>query len=361
MTAKTYEILIIDDAKSIRMIVHAILADLDSEFAYAEDGQQGFEMIKDKQYDLIITDINMPRMSGLELCEKVRNELQFKNLPMLVMTNAHDYNTVETVFSAGATDFITKPINEVELTSRVKRVLEQRSTEKSLYIAQKAAERANGQKSQFLAMVSHELKTPLNAISGFSHLLLRNSLNEKEQQMLQILVNASGQMKAMIDQLLEYDQIETHNRRVKIESVNVSVLLQQHLDLHQPLIQQKALDIKQNVSTAVTINTDQAMLSTLIANLISNAVKYNKPAGQIAINTNQTDKGLQLSVDDTGIGMTAEQVNTVFEPFSRFERDIEGHGLGMAITKSIIDVLNIDVNISSEKGQGTSISLCFAA
>lgn len=359
MTKKSHEILIVDDAKSIRLMVQAILAELDSEFEFASDGQQAYEMIEAKQYDLIITDINMPKMSGLELCEKVRKELRFKNLPILVMTNKHDYTTVETVLNTGATDFIPKPINEVELQARVNRVLEQRATEKNLYIAQQAAERANHQKSSFLAVVSHELKTPLNAITGFSSLLLQHNLDDKQQRMLQILVSASAQMKSMIDQLLEYDKIETNEKKIILEEVEPAKILEEYLTLNQPLIEEKGLTISQNVSPYITLNTDRSMLVTLVSNLISNAVKYNKSGGRITIECAKSGKGTELSISDTGIGMSESQVDKVFEPFSRFEQDIEGHGLGMAITKSIIDLLELEVKVSSELENGTCISLVF--
>lgn len=359
MMQNPHEILVVDDAKSIRMMVHAVLADLDANFEYAENGLQALEMIREKQYDVIILDINMPLMSGLTVCEKVRTELKFKNLPILIMTNRHDYSTVETVFKTGATDFITKPLNEMELSSRVSRILEQRRTEKNLYIAQQGALRASEQKSQFLAVVSHELKTPLNAISGFSHLLLRSNLPEKEQRMLQMLVTASSQMKSMIDQLLEFDQIETHNKKVTIEAVDVTEVLDKCLSMSLPSIKEKALVIEQNVTAGLMLNTDRRLFSTLLSNLISNAIKYNKLQGQIRIDDSKNEKALQLTISDSGIGMTAAQVEKIYQPFSRFSTKAEGHGLGMAITKGITELLDIDIAISSEKDVGSSIRLKF--
>ncbi|NQZ08951.1 MAG: hybrid sensor histidine kinase/response regulator [Algicola sp.] len=363
MTKKKYDILIVDDTKTMRMIVQAVLSGMDSHFDLAVDGMEAYEYIKKKQYDLIISDIHMPRMSGLELCNKARLELKFKNLPILIMTTDNSYDTVQKVFQAGATDFINKPINELELTSRVDRLLEQRRVEKELYIAQSGAEKANLRKSRYLANVNHELKTPLNGIYGYAQVLQSMEADPEKLVMLNMMVKASEQMTSMINQLLELEQIETG--RIELKKVDIAVfdMVERCVSINLPSIHNKGVSINLEVDNSLVINSDEDMFYSIFTNLLTNAIKYNKSAGTIHIQSSKEGDDVWLHIRDTGVGMNKDQVARIFEPFIRFEGDnsqAEGHGLGMAITKSSVDALGMHMRIDSEVNKGTSVSLQIA-
>lgn len=365
MNRKNPEILIVDDAKTMRMVVKAVLEVKGYLFDEAADGLEAFEKIKKKQYDVIITDIHMPNMDGLELCRRTRQELKFKNLPILVMTTDNDYHTVEKVFTAGATDFIGKPINELELTSRTIRLLEQRTIEKELWIAQSAAQLANTRKSQFLASVNHELKNPLNGIYGFAQMLYEVEPDDKKKTMLEVLVRGAEQMTSMINQLLELDKIESGYATMEYQRVAIDELVDKCVKLNQPMMQSKDIALETNIEQPLIINSDYKMLFSVVSNLLSNAIKYNKTSGMIKIDAIDKLEFVQLDITDTGIGMSDEQLGKIFDPFTRFadaeaEEVVEGHGLGMAITKSSVDALGIDMKIASQLGKGTSISLTMA-
>jgi signal transduction histidine kinase len=360
MTKKTYEILIVDDTKTMRMIIQAVLSNMDANFDHASEGQAALTLIKSKQYDVIISDIHMPVMTGLELTEAARKELKFKNLPILIMTTDNDYSTVEKVFQCGATDFISKPINEFELTSRVKRILEQRKTEKELYIAKASAVKANQRKSKYLANVNHELKTPLNGIYGYAQVLQSMVKDSEKLGMINTIVNASEQMTHMINQLLELEQIEAGHVKVNIKPIKVADIVNQCITINQPKIQSKRLVINQSIDTELMVNSDQTLLFSVFSNILSNAIKYNKTGGSINIINHGGSGNIQVKISDSGIGMNEDQVSRIFDPFSRFtqlDSIEEGHGLGMAITKSTADVLGIEMDIQSELDIGTSVSL----
>lgn len=362
MTKKKYDILIVDDTKTMRMIVQAVLSGMDSHFDLAEDGMEAYQFIKEKQYDLIISDIHMPRMSGLELCNKARLELKFKNLPILIMTTDNSYDTVQKVFKAGATDFINKPINELELTSRVDRLLEQRRVEKELYIAQSGAEQANLRKSDYLANVNHELKTPLNGIYGYAQVLQSMETDPDKLKMLDTVVKASEQMTSMINQLLELEQLETGRIELKKVDITVFDLIEKCLSINQPSIDSKGVAVHLEVDNLLVINSDMDMFYSIFSNLLTNAIKYNKSAGTIHIQSRKKDGHNWLRIKDSGVGMNKEQVARIFEPFTRFDDKIraDGHGLGMAITKSSVDALGMQMGIDSEVNKGTTVLLQIA-
>ncbi len=354
------EILVVDDAKTMRMVVMAVLQSEGYQVELAEDGVQAFERIKQKQFDVIISDIHMPNMDGLTLCQKTREELQFKNLPILVMTTDNDYDTVEKVFNAGGSDFINKPINELELLSRVERLLEQRTIEKELWIAKSAAQLSNTRKSQFLACVNHELKNPLNGIYGFAQMLYELEQDSKKKSMLEVLVKGAEQMTSMINQLLELDKIESGYTKMEFQRIDVIELIDKCLSINQPMLKAKNLELDYQVVPPLVASSDYKMLFSVIANLLSNAIKYNRHGGRLMIKGCDTGDGVQLVIADSGVGMSKEQLSKIFDPFTRFveaEETVEGHGLGMAITKSAVDALAIEMNIESQPGSGTSVTL----
>ena len=350
----------VDDTKTMRMIVQAVLAGQNCRFDEAEDGHQAYLKIKQKQYDVIITDIHMPVINGLDLCRKVRQELKFKNLPILVMTTDTDYNTVEKVFKAGATDFINKPINELELVSRVQRIFEQRATEKALYLAKADALQANERKSRFLAKVNHELKNPLNGIYGFAQMLHEMESDPQKREMIDVLVRGSEHMTTMVNQLLELDTIEAGSQKIQRMPFNLLELVNQAVSLNRPMIQSKNITVDVDVGSELTVTSDRKLFYSVHANLLSNAIKYNRQDGRIAVSACASDNAVVLTLADTGIGMTEDQLSTIYEAFTRFADSsvgAEGHGLGMAITKSTVDALGMELFIRSELDKGTSATL----
>ncbi len=221
------------------------------------------------------------------------------------------------------------------------------------------AEHASMVKSQFLSSMSHELRTPMNAILGFSHLLEMKADDEVMKHYIHEIISAGNNLLELINQVLDLSKIQTGMMVLSINRYNLSDLLNESLLIIQPMIDKYSIEIDNKIdsSPAYTINVDKARFRQILINLLSNAIKYNHENGKVIIDCMQTDENmLCLSVSDTGKGLTAEQQSHLFKPFDRAgaeNSNIAGAGLGLVISKDLIEKMNGTIGFESESGKGS--------
>jgi signal transduction histidine kinase len=225
--------------------------------------------------------------------------------------------------------------------------------------ARRVAEQASRAKSEFLSRMSHELRTPLNAILGFGQLLQLEGGNDPKRVVQQAgqIVGAGRLMLSMIEDLLELQAIEAGRATVHLREVALHPLVAQVTSLLAPLAALRGVTIEQDVPAHLVVHADARRLQQILVNLGSNAVKYNRPAGQVRCVAQATGDGrVMLTVEDTGEGMTADELARLFQPFERLGREhsaVPGTGLGLAIARQLAQMLGGELVITSTPGQGT--------
>ncbi len=234
--------------------------------------------------------------------------------------------------------------------------------EEVLIEAKQRAERLERAKSEFLANMSHEIRTPLAGIIGMAQLCLRTALDEKQRDYVRKMEFSAQSLRGILDDILDFSKIEAGKLRIERTSFALRPMLDKVMGLIEVLARDKGLTLRVEVAPDLPpyVEGDPLRLTQVLTNLLGNAVKFTA-AGEVSLTLRQTAPGrLRFAVRDTGIGMTAEDCQRLFEPFSQADtsttRRYGGTGLGLAISKQLVELMGGRIEASSQLGQGSCFS-----
>lgn len=343
------------------------------EFFYAPNGIAALDLLKNNpDVDVVVTDINMPEMDGLTLLRKVKEQ----HLParIIVMSAYGDMGNIRAAMNSGAFDFITKPVDFTDLDLTLAKTFEEvtlikegMSAKTQLIGAEEARERAEQSrkfKEQFLANMSHEIRTPMNAVVGMTNLLLKTDPSTQQLKYLKAIKQSADNLIVIINDILDLSKIEAG--RLEFEAVDFD--LAEAIDGVANTIMfksdERGLYLNINIEEGIPpiLVGDPVRLNQILLNLASNAVKFTEQGG-ITINVTKgetvNDKiNIKFSVVDTGIGIPADRLDAIFESFSQADstttRKFGGTGLGLTISKQLVELQGGHIGVSSIVGQGTT-------
>jgi PAS domain S-box-containing protein len=224
-------------------------------------------------------------------------------------------------------------------------------------------ERANKAKSEFLSRVSHELRTPLNAILGFGQLLERQKPTEVQRKRIRHIINAGQHLLGLINEVLDISRIETGKMQVSLEPVNVADAIAEGIDLMRPLAAEREikLSVDTNLDAGVYVLADRQRFKQVLLNLLTNAVKYTPREGKVLVSYHANgSEDLRICVSDTGPGIPAEKLTRLFTPFDRLgaeQSNVEGTGLGLALSKRLMGAMHGSIGVDSHAGKGSTFWL----
>jgi two-component system sensor histidine kinase/response regulator len=362
----TLRVLVVDDETGMRLAIARVLGtftvktgDDDTTISFdvrtAETGEEALERIAEAVPDILLLDLKLPGISGLDVLKDVSE----RGLPTLtVMITA--YATLETAIDAtkqGAHDFLPKPFTPDELRVAVRRVVKHLVVQRH---ARRLAEEKRQVRFQFISVLGHELKAPLAAIEGFLQILKDGSAGSDpavQQQIVDRALARSVGMRRLIAELLDLTRIESGQKRREFTAVDVREVAQAALDGVTAAAGGRKIALALHGPDRVPVVADRGEIEILFNNLLSNAVKYNRDGGRVDVTIEPIDSGLRLEVADTGIGLSPEEVARLFQEFVRINNDktrtIPGTGLGLSIVKKLAQLYGGDVSVQSEPGVGS--------
>ncbi len=261
-----------------------------------------------------------------------------------------DWTLDEILFTKYVTDVIAL---KFEQKTRIE-------AEKELKIAKDKAEESNKAKSEFLSRMSHELRTPLNAILGFSQLLdegMLGPLTDTQKEAIRDILKSGKHLLELINEILDISRIESGKINLSIEKVSVPILVQEVIKLSQPLAVERGVKIIDKTIENTYVEADYTRLRQVLINLISNAIKYNKENGWVKISEIEGEKEIKIVIEDSGIGIPEDKIETLFEPFDRLGMEsspIEGTGIGLTISKKLIELMGGKIGVKSILNIGTT-------
>lgn len=241
-------------------------------------------------------------------------------------------------------------------------ITERKRVEAAIIEAKETAERANLAKSEFLSRMSHELRTPLNAILGFSQHLATEIQDPEYREYLDYIVKAGDHLLGLINDVLDIARVESTQIHIEIQPVRLDKLTEDALTLVQGLAETRGITVSCLLPEPceMMVDADPRRLTQVLVNILTNAIKYNRAHGRIEVTCSVTDQHAQISVMDTGYGISATNIGRLFVPFERLGAErttIEGVGLGLALSRQLIELMHGTITVESTPGTGTTFRI----
>ncbi|MFA5904247.1 MAG: hybrid sensor histidine kinase/response regulator [Desulfobacula sp.] len=361
------QILVVEDSDSARERIVSSLKELQVGIWEADDGVTALEKIRQNpdKIDLVISDLHMVQMDGDELCRKIRTELMMTALPVIILSADIDKKTTIDLFKAGATDYLYKPFIHEELVARIHVHLKQEKMKKVLKKNVIELQALDKMKNDFLAVCSHDLKSPLSCIVGFADILTREIENPDHIEMLKDILSSGEDLLSLINDILDLSRAEAERQEMEMDPIEPAKIISGCIHLLESAASLKHISLSMVDKAGETqIMGNASALSRIFNNLITNAIKFTPEKGQISITVKISDDNtLTVSVMDNGIGIPENKINELFTRYSRLSRKgtagEKSTGLGLAIAKELAQHHRGTISVKSREGKGSIFKVSF--
>lgn len=365
-------ILIVDDNTANIEVAEAHLISEGFRVDVAKSAREALEKISSISPDLILLDVMMPVVDGFELCKIIKSNDTSSDIPIIFITAINQSENMVKGFSYGAVDYIAKPFNKDELVSRVKNHLKFVNQTRTIKIQNEALRRLNEEKNGIIELTAHDLNNPLQSVLGYTEMLLSKIPIENTELISYIHTIRASTNKAVgiIKDLMEVNLIEEGKLNLSLNEFDLRDILVKVIDDYMFLAETKKQKIIYNeTDNACLVYADKSKLGRVFDNLLSNALKFSRIGGKIIINceyfgsVGNSDSYVMISFQDDGPGFSDDDKTKLFTKFAKLSArptsDEPSTGLGLSIVKKLVDLLNGEIELNSNYGEGATFYLKF--
>ncbi len=366
----TSKILVVDDEPQVERLIkqrfRRQLRNKEYEFTFARNGQEALDLLEEKEdIEMVLSDLNMPEMDGLTFLSKLK---EIKPEMKAVIVSAYgDMKNIREAMNLGAFDFITKPIEFDDLLATIKKTLKeaevarQAAFARELELMNEKLKELDQVKSRFFTNISHELRTPLTVISGMAKQIEENP-EEWLHKGSEMIRRNSHNLLDLVNQILDLRKLETGQLQLNLVQDNIIPYLGYILESFHSLAEHKQLQLHfENQEKEVLMDYDPAKILRVATNLLSNAIKFTPSGGDISLEVERAAGRLLIRVKDTGIGIPKDKLANIFDRFYQVDnansRKGEGTGIGLAIVREFIGLMEGEIAVESQEGKGTTFSI----
>ena len=393
-----HTILIVDDNNNNLFSLHELIKDnFQVEVVEATSGFEALRIISEQSVDLCLMDVQMPEMDGFETAKLVHSRPKTAHIPVIFIT-AFDpnKNLMEKGLDAGGLDYLTKPIDDVQIVHTLNMYLrflgrerninseleekvqirtvelqninrklkleieERKRTEIALQESEKNLKEANAAKDKFFSIIAHDLRNPFNAVIGFSNLLRENlsEFNTSEiSEYIGYINDSAINAYTLLGNLLDWARSQTNSIQFKPEAVNISDVIKSTLTILSGEATKKSITVNSPVPSDSFVLADCNMVSAVLRNLVSNAIKFTRPGGFIEISSCTTGGFHEVTVADNGVGIQRKDIEKLFridtKVYTQGTAEESGTGLGLILCKEFVEKNSGTIRVESEAGTGS--------
>ena len=347
-------ILVVDDQPANIQIVGGMLGKLGCEIVPASDGATALKRLALRVPDLILLDVLMPGMDGVEVCRRIRSEPAWTDIPIIFLSAADDKDLIVRALKAGGVDYVTKPFNHAEMVLRVR-------THLALKAARDQLKRLAEDKDELMGILTHDMKNHLGGMQMSARLLrdrMEKSGDRKLEQLCENICHSTGQLLGFVKEFLANASAD-HGITYTAQPVNLNEAVTRARQDYEEAARRKSLELELALpAEAVMVSADRTALGQVLDNLLSNAVKFSPPGKKITMSVSLAGKGAEVAVRDQGPGFSDEDKTRMFRRYGRLSARPTGGepstGLGLSIVKKLVQNMDGELICESAPGAGAT-------
>ena len=358
-STKTYRILVVDDSADNLFLVQSILEEEGYDITLAANGAASLLQVEQSPPDLVLLDVMMPEMDGLEVTKRIRENRNLPFIPILLIT-AHDEPSAVKGLDSGADDFIRKPVEVDELLARVRSLLRlKHSVDERDQIAR--------QREDFVSRLTHDMRTPLVAADRMLSLFQQGALGDLPPNMVEaitVMARSNRNLLEMVNTMLEVYRYEAGRKQLHFSVIDLDQLIAEIVPELAPLAEEKSLKLDYKIHQQYNpVEGDRLELRRVFTNLIGNGIKFTD-SGSVKVELltqNESENSANwvvIKVQDTGPGISLEEQKNLFQRFRQGKHNLSGSGLGLHLSRRIVETHKGTIEVESELGKGSKFIVC---